>query len=118
MKKFFLLASLVLFSLSISASDELISVTQSNDNQSSALLARRTRGGSIKGWYTCIGRCNVRYAPSTSADIAFTLDDGEPVWVVGRVGNWYKIHHGSSDDTIYYTHVQNLRRYYGPVTWG
>ena len=51
-------------------------------------------------------------------NVSFTIEDGEPMYVVGRVGSWYKVKSDATDDTIYYTHVQNLRRYRGPVTWG
>ena len=117
MKKLLMIAA-VLTAFSLQAGDAAIPQLGKAKAQQEQLTAKKKRGGSVRGWYTAIGHCNVRYGPGENYSIAFTIEDGEPMYVVGRVGNWYKVLSDATDDTIYYTHVQNLRRYRGPVNWG
>ena len=117
MKKILMIAA-VLTAFSLQAGDAAIPQLGKAKAQQEQLTAKKKRGGSVRGWYTAIGHCNVRYGPGENYSIAFTIEDGEPMYVVGRVGSWYKVKSDATDDTIYYTHVQNLRRYRGPVNWG
>jgi uncharacterized protein YgiM (DUF1202 family) len=119
MKKFLIIAA-VLTAFSLQAGDAVIPQLGKAKAQQEQLTAKKRRGGSVRGWYTAIGHCNVRYGPGENYGIAFTVEDGEPLYVIGRVGNWYKLANcgGATDNDIYYTHVQNLRRYRGPITWG
>ena len=125
MKKFLMIAALPA-AFGLQASDSVIAsfgkVTMPQQEQLTA-KKKGKKGGSVVGWYTAIGHCNVRFGPGESYGIADTIDDGTHVWVIGRVGNWYKIAANSyngdpSDESVYYTHVQNLKRHRGPVTWG
>ena len=117
MKKFLIIAA-VLTAFSLQAGDAVIPQLGKAKAQQEQLTAKKKRGGSVRGWYTAIGTCNVRYGPGENYSVAYQIYDGEPVWVLGRVGSWYKISAGSGDSGVYYTHVQNLRRYRGPVHWG
>ena len=120
MKKTFLLTIAAIVALSIAAGDSPAQNTNQNDNSSTVLIAKKTKtkkSSFRKGWYTAIGTCNLRYGPGTNYSIAYQIEDGEPVYVVKKKGNWYGLLHGSSDETVYWTHVTNLKPYYGPVTW-
>ena len=115
MKKILMIAA-VLTAFSLQAGDAVMPQLGKAKAQQEQLTAKKK--SSVKGWYKAIGTCNVRYGPGENYGVAYQIYDGEPVWVLGRVGSWYKISAGSGDSGVFYTHVQNLRRYRGPVTWG
>lgn len=120
MKKALLLSIATTMALSITAGDIPAQNANQNSDTSTTLIAKKSKTKKStfhKGWYTAIGTCNLRYGPGTNYSIAYQIEDGEPVYVVKKKGNWYGLHHGSSDETIYWTHVSNLKPYYGPVTW-
>lgn len=106
--------------LSIAAGDTTLTKINQTKSNTSTLVAKKTKSKAIKfrkGWYTAIGTCNLRYGPGKNYAVAYQIEDGEPVYVVKKKGDWYGLYHGSSDETVYWSHVTNLKPYYGPVTW-
>lgn len=116
MKKLLIIVA-VLTAFSLQAGDAAIPQLGKAKTHQEQLTAKKKKGGSVRGWYKAIGTCNVRYGPGENYGVAYQIYDGEPVWVYRRFGNWYEIASGSGVSETYYTHVQNLRRYRGPVNW-
>ena len=116
MKKILLFVVIATMSLSLSAGDCAPKKNGQRKSTQSTLTTKKSKKFH-KGWYKAIGTCNLRYGPGENYKVAYQIEDGEPVYVVKKKGNWYGLHHGSDDPTVYWTHVTNLKAYYGPVTW-
>lgn len=116
MKKILLFVAAVTMALSITAGDGAPKSINQPKKNSNSLVAKKSKKFR-KGWYTAIGTCNLRYGPGKNYAVAYQIEDGEPVYVVKKKGDWYGLNHASDDPTIYWTHVTNLKPYYGPVTW-